>query len=286
MKFIVESVIKTLRSEFKGSHEIIKTSDGKELFVRTWLPNKHSSVGVLIFHGITAYSQPYEMMGIPLSKNGYTVYGLDLRGHGLSDGNRGDYPSKERLVADLGQAIQLIKSKHEKLIILGHSLGVVTSLIASNNHLNQIHGLILLSAARETRPGIYKKISFGKKLSILFSSLIKPSKPAISYYREGMLGLDDPLFNFKYTLRFMKIFNVSKTTFSPDLKIPVIVGVGDRDELFTVEAARSLFDEIPSERKEFIIMKGAQHAVFPEGAFDSLINWLNGNFKLNNSEGP
>ena len=281
----MENEIKALRAEFKDSHEIIKTPDGLELFLRTWLPAKHSNVGILIFHGITAYSKPYEMIGKPFSRNGYAVYGFDLRGHGLSDGNRGDYPSMERLVTDLGQAIQLVKSKHEKLIVLGHSLGVVTSLIASNNYLNQIDGLILLSAARETRPGVYRKMSFGKKLSILFSSLIKPSKPAISYYRDGMLGLDDPLFNFKYTLRFMKIFNVGKSKFSPDIRIPVIVGVGDRDELFTVEAARSLFDEIPSERKEFIIMKGAQHAIFPEGAFNGLIKWLNVNFGTSTSEG-
>ncbi|TFG25763.1 MAG: alpha/beta hydrolase, partial [Promethearchaeota archaeon] len=133
MKFIMESEIRALRSEFKGSHEIINTSDGIELFLRTWLPIKHSNVGILLFHGITAYSKPYEIIGVPFSKNGYAVYGLDIRGHGLSDGIRGDYPSMERLVADLGHAIQLVKSKHDKLVILGHSLGVVTALIASNN---------------------------------------------------------------------------------------------------------------------------------------------------------
>ena len=284
MKFIMENEVRALREEFKDAHEIIKTHDGLELFLRAWLPAKHSNVGILIFHGITAYSKPYEIIGIPFSKNGYAVYGLDLRGHGLSDGIRGDYPSMENLIADLGQTIQLIKSKHEKLIILGHSLGVATALIASNNYLNQIDGLILLSGARTTRPEVYRKIPFGKKLSILFSSLIKPSKPAISYYRDGMLGLDDPLFNFKYTLRFMKIFNVGATSLPPNLSIPVIVGVGDQDELFAVEAVRSLLDEIPSEEKEFIILKGAQHAVFPEGAFNGLINWLDKKFGDNSKE--
>jgi pimeloyl-ACP methyl ester carboxylesterase len=123
-------------------------------------------------------------------------------------------------------------------------------------------------------------MSLAKKLKILFSSVIKPSKPVVSYQREGMLGLDDPLFNFKYTLRFMKIFSADKVIFPSELKIPVIFGVGENDELFSVDAARSLFEEIPSNNKKFIILPGAKHAVFPEGAFKELTDWLTSNFKV------
>ena len=189
----MEINVKKLREEFKEEHEIIETSDGMKLFLRAWMPNKKSNIAILILHGITAYSGSYELIGTQLSNVGYTVYGLDLRGHGLSDGNRGDYSSKERLILDLGEAINIIKGKYELLILLGHSLGVITALIASNNHLENIDGLILLSAARTVRPGIYPKMPFAKKLKTLFSSIIKPSKPVISYHRDGMLGLDDPL---------------------------------------------------------------------------------------------
>jgi len=272
--------IKKLREEFNKPHHIIKMSDGANLFLRAWVPTEKSNIAILIFHGITAYSGPYEMIGPQLSRMGYNVYGLDLRGHGLSDGIRGDYPSKERLVLDLGETIQFLKSKHKSLILFGHSLGVVTTIIALNNFQADIDGVILLSAAREVRPGVYPKMSLAKKLKILFSSLIQPSKPVVSYQREGMLGLDDPLFNFKYTLRFMKILGVDNAIFPPDLTIPVILGVGDSDELFSVDTARSLFDEIPSDNKKFIVLPGARHAVFPEGVFKELIDWLISNFKL------
>jgi pimeloyl-ACP methyl ester carboxylesterase len=239
-----------LREDFKGPHYLVSTSDGKELFLRVWEPENPSKIAILVLHGITAYSGPYETLGVPLSKIGYTVYGLDLRGHGLSDGNRGDYPSNDRLVKDLGESILFLKEKHPTLILLGHSLGALTALIASNFYLKEISGLILLSAARETRPGVYNKMSISTKLKILFSSIIKPSKPIISYYRDGMTGLNDPLYNFKYTLRF------------------------------SVESARSFFDEIPSETKMFIVLPGAKHAEFPEGSWKELINWLSSTFKL------
>jgi len=269
-----------LREDFMGPHYLVSTSDGKKIFLRVWEPENPSKIAILILHGITAYSGPYETLGIPLSKIGYTVYGLDLRGHGLSDGIRGDYPSDERLVKDLGESILFLKEKHPTLILLGHSLSVLTALIASNFYLKEISGLILLSAAREVKPGVYKKMSVSTKLKILLSSIIKPSKPVISYYRDGMTGLNDPLYNFKYTLRFMKIFNAKKLNFPDKFEIPIVLGLGEHDEIFSVESARSFFDEIPSENKSFIVLPGAKHAEFPEGSWKELINWLISTFKF------
>jgi len=268
-----------LREDFKGPHYLISTSDGKKLFLRVWEPENPSKIAILILHGITAYSGPYEMLGVPLSRIGYTVYGLDLRGHGLSDGIRGDYPSKERFVKDLRESILFLKEKHPTLILLGHSLGVITALIASNFYLKEINGLILISAAREAKPGVYNKMSIPTKLKILSSSIIKPSKPIISYYRDGMTGVNDPLYNFKYTLRFMKIFNVKKLNIPDKFEIPIAIAIGEHDEIFSVESARSFFDEIPSENKRFIVLPGAKHAEFPEGSWNELTNWLLSTFK-------
>lgn len=274
----MEINVKKLREEFKGLHHAIETSDGINLFLRAWMPNKKSNIAILILHGITAYSGPYDLIGTQLSNVGYAVYGLDLRGHGLSDGNRGDYPSKERLILDLGETINFIKGEYEFLVVLGHSLGVITALMASTSYLENINGLILLSAARTARPGIYPKMPLAKKLKILFSSIIKPSKQVISYQRDGMLGLDDPLFNFKYTLRFMKIFKVDDVAFPLNLTVPILVGIGEHDELFSIESARSFFDEIPVKNKKFIILPRAKHAVFPDGSWAEIINWLISNF--------
>jgi alpha-beta hydrolase superfamily lysophospholipase len=276
----MEINIKKRREEFEEDHHSIETSDGIILFLRAWMPNKKSNVAILILHGITAYSGPYDLIGSQLSSVGYAVYGLDLRGHGLSDGIRGDYPSKERLILDLGETIDFIKNRHEKLILLGHSLGVITAIVALTNYKEKIDGLILLSAARTTRPGVYPKMQFTKKLKILFSSILKPNKAVISYQREGMLGLDDPLFNFKYTLRFMKILSAKNIDFPQNLNIPILHGIGENDELFSVESARNFFEEIPNNNKKFIILPGAKHAVFPDGSWAEIIEWLVSNFKI------
>ncbi|NHJ25501.1 MAG: alpha/beta fold hydrolase [Candidatus Lokiarchaeota archaeon] len=273
--------IKQLREEFNDPHYLVATSDDKSLFLREWSPAKPSDIVILIFHGITAHSGPYAEMAKIFNNHGYSVLGLDLRGHGLSDGNRGDYPSKERLLKDLEEVIQFVKTKFSRIILLGHSLGVITSLIASYEWMDQIDGLILLSAGKEVRPGVYKKISLMKKLKIVFSSLLNPNKPVIHYYREGMLGLDDPLFNFNYTFRFMRIFDAKKLELSKKIHLPIIHGIGENDELFSIESAQELFNQITTDDKVFFIMKGAKHALgFSEKSLDDLINWMKIKFKL------
>ena len=62
------------------------------------------------------------------------------------------------------------------------------------------------------------------------------------------------------------------------LDIPVFVGVGDQDELFSIESVKELYDEIPSKTKYFFVAKEAKHAVYPEGSFDQLLRWLNENY--------
>ena len=77
------------RKNFTGPHDQFTTTDGVTLFLRRWNPDSltpiKKGIAVLIFHGFTAHSGAYNMAGVPISAAGYTTFGLDYRGHGLSD---------------------------------------------------------------------------------------------------------------------------------------------------------------------------------------------------------
>jgi len=279
----MEIDVKKLREDFKEPFELVNTSDGITLFLRKWETQSPSNKAILILHGITAYSGPYEMFGDAISKTGFTAIGLDLRGHGLSEGIRGDYPSKERLISDFVETILFLKKQFSTLLIFGHSLGVLSAFLAIKNSNEKIDGLIFLSAGKTVKPGVYKSPTITQKLKILFSSILFPSKPVINYYREGMLGLDDPLFNFKYTLRFMRLVGFKDLDLSEEIECPILLGVGEHDEIFSVESAQSLLDEISCKDKKFFIMPGAKHAVgFTEESFKELKSWLNTKFSSKN----
>ncbi|MBY9020935.1 MAG: alpha/beta fold hydrolase [Candidatus Lokiarchaeota archaeon] len=275
----MEIDVKKIREDFKETYDLFKTSDGVSLFLRKWEPSTPSNKAILILHGITAYSGPYALLGEEISKTGFTAIGLDLRGHGLSDGNRGDYPSKERLISDLVETVSYLKKEYNPLVVLGHSLGVLTALLTKMNSDEKIDGLILLSAGKTVKQGVYKSPSVLQKLKILVNSIFRPSKPVISYYREGILGLDDPLFNFKYTLRFMRLVGFKDLDLSKEIDCPILLGVGEHDELFSIESAQSLLDELPCNDKKFFVMPGAKHAVeFTGEKFKEIKSWLSSKF--------
>ena len=272
-----------LRQNYTGPHNEFTTTDGVTLFLRRWNPDKIDSakkdIAVLIFHGLTAYSGPYGMAGVPISQGGYTVFGLDYRGHGLSDGNRGDSPGKDRWITDLAESVKYIKGLgFSKVIILGHSLGVAAAICAADAVPNEISGLVLLSGAYEGRKGLSKPMTFFQQTRILASSIFRPSYPDVEYYREGMTVSPDTLFNFRYTLRFLTMIDVKKLRLPGSLNIPVLVGVGDKDELFEVDKVRDFYNLIPGSKKEFFIMRNATHAKIPLESWEEIVAWLNRTF--------
>lgn len=268
-----------LRQHFTEAHHLFTTADGETLFLRRWNPDSiepaKKDIAVLIFHGITAHSGAYNMAGVPISAGGYTTFGLDYRGHGLSGGNRGDSPGKDRWIADLAESVRYIKGLgFSKVVVLGHSLGVASAICAANAIPNEISGLILLSGAYEGRKGLKKEPTLFETAKILASSIFRPSYQAVEYYRVGMTVTKDSLFNLRYTLRFLTMLDVKTLRLPKDLNIPVLVGIGDKDELFTIEKVKEFYDLVPGNKKEFLVMKNTTHAKIPVESWQQTVDWL------------
>lgn len=278
-KGITREQAAVMRKEFKEPHHQFTTTDGETIFLRRWNPDTLSpakkDIAVLIFHGITAHSGAYDMAGVPISKGGYTTFGMDCRGHGLSGGARGDSPGKDRWIADLAESVKYVKSLgFSKVVVLGHSLGVASAICTANAIPDEIAGLILLSGAYEGRKGVSKPMPFMKKARLIASAVFRPNHPAFEYYREGMKITKDTLFTFRYTPRYMTMLDVKSLRLPKDMNIPVLVGTGDNDELFEVEKVRDLYDLVPGNQKEFVVLKNTTHAVFPVESWERLVVWL------------
>lgn len=279
-KGITQEEAATLRKSFIGPHHVFTTTDGETLFLRRWNPDSltaaRQDIAMLIFHGFTAYSGPYEMAGIPFSKGGYTTFGLDYRGHGLSGGNRGDSPGgKDRWIGDLAEAvIQVKKLGFTRVVVLGHSLGVAAAMCAADTVPREISGLVLLSGAYEGRKGLSKPVPLFEQARMISSAVVRPSYRAVEYYREGMTITEDSLFNFRYTPRFFLMMDVKTLRVRNDFDGHVLVGVGDKDELFEIDKVKELYDLIPGDKKEFFIMENATHAKIPVESWEEVVKWL------------
>jgi acylglycerol lipase len=272
-----------LRKNFAGPHHLITTTDGETLFLRRWNPDtvthKKKDIAVLILHGFTAHSGYYEMAGKPLAAGGYTTFGLDYRGHGLSGGNRGDAPNLERWVADFTESVKFInKLGFSRVVVLGHSLGVASAMCTANAIPNEIAGLVLLSGAYEGRKGLNAPLTVYDQIRLVASAIFRPSFQAAEYYRKGMIVSKDPLTNYRYTVRFLTMLDVKKLRLVNNLNIPVLVGAGDQDELFEVAKVKEFYDLIPGNKKEFLVMKNTTHARIPVESWEQVVSWLDKTF--------
>ncbi len=270
---------KILRTEYADPHHLITTADGETLFLRRWNPDsiqaEKSMVAVLILHGITAHSGAYDMAGKPFSESGYVTFGLDYRGHGLSGGNRGDTPGKDRWIEDLGETVRYIKGLgFSEVVVLGHSLGVATAMLAANQVPDEIAGLVLLSGAYEGKKGVSKEPTALEKARFFASAILRPSYQSYEYYREGMTVTEDSLFNLRYTPRFLMMLDVKTLRLPAEMNVPVLVGIGDEDELFTIDKVREFYDLVPGDQKEFLVMKNTTHAQIPRENWMQVVDWL------------
>lgn len=104
----------------------LRASDGVTLAYRAYLPD-HPVAGVVFYHGGGAHSGAgYAHLAAGLRDgSGVAVYTPDIRGHGYSQGERGDAPSTEQLFRDVDGFVDLVRGAHpdRPLLIGGHSSG-------------------------------------------------------------------------------------------------------------------------------------------------------------------
>ena len=86
---------------------------------------------------------------------------------------------------------------------------------------------------------------------------------------------DDTLWTYRYTPRFVTMLDVKTLRLPAGLSIPVLVGVGDKDELFTIDKVKDLYNLVPGNKKEFFVMQNATHAKIPVESWEEVVAWLN-----------
>ncbi|MDP5253461.1 MULTISPECIES: alpha/beta fold hydrolase [unclassified Vibrio] len=129
--------------------ETMTATDGVELAFRAYLPQEPSAI-VIFYHGAGAHSGlSYQHIGVGLrDRFSIGVYMPDIRGHGFSQGERGDTPSKEQVWSDINTMVNQIKTRYPKVPIFvgGHSAGAGLALNYSSwEHKLAVEGYVFLA---------------------------------------------------------------------------------------------------------------------------------------------
>lgn len=103
----------------------INAADGLKLYSQNWGTDQTPKAVIALVHGLGEHSGRYRDLAGFLNGEGISVTGMDLRGHGLSEGIRGHAPSYDILMDDIQLFLDMVTRLYPDIptILMGHSLG-------------------------------------------------------------------------------------------------------------------------------------------------------------------
>jgi len=145
--------------KIEGNIFNLKMADGVHIAVRTWFnPRKESQAIIIVFHGMGGHGGYYKYLAERMVPYGLLIASVDLRGHGYSEGRRGDLKMRS-LLADVKQLVDHFKSIcfEKPIFLLGESMGACLVINYLREYVNDsinLQGVILFS------PGLVKRSDY------------------------------------------------------------------------------------------------------------------------------
>lgn len=272
----------------KAEESYFKSHDHHRLYTQVWKPAGKSKGALIFVHGFGEHSGRYSNPIKYFSKEGYTLYLFDHRGHGRSDGVRSYVDNFFQYLEDLDQFTRIVAEKEEgrPLFMVGHSMGgqIVINYLAQFQ--TPLDGVILSSPNVQVAVHIpcYKKFlstflsRFVPRLAItneLDPKWISHDAEVVRNYKR------DPLVSKKITLRLASEMlsnqdEIHKLAAKIDLPI-LLMQAGD-DHICSPKASIKFFDGIKSKDKTFRMFEGFYHELFNEvekaKVFAEMDKWL------------
>lgn len=123
----------------------IETKDGLKLHGWNLAALPPVIANVIIIHGMKDHSCRYEDFARRLTQTGFNVFGLDLRGHAHSEGERVYFESNELLMNDLERAFDAFMEVENGMpwFLFGHSAGGSLAARYVVDHPDDFSGFIL-----------------------------------------------------------------------------------------------------------------------------------------------
>jgi acylglycerol lipase len=263
--------------KFKGAGDL-------DLFIQSWTPKKPQKNGkavaplkpavIALVHGMAEHSGRYGFPVRYFTKRGYTVYAMDLRGHGESGGQRSYAESLDDLVEDIHRYVDRIRrqEKGKKIFLVGHSFGgqlvlnfgarypeSVAGIIASSPNVRlKVRVPIVKRLAAPILSRLVPRLALGNELDP--SMVSKDPEVVEAYRRDKKIQrkittrlADIVLENHLHILELAKVFRV------PSL----LMHAGD-DVICSPDGTRRFFENIPIRDKRFKIYDGFYHELFNE----------------------
>ncbi len=290
-----EHIVETVG--FPPVHKYFKSdtviSDGIKIHVDVF--EFDASAPTLVFiPGTAIYGLCYGDLLYKLGQTGYNIVSFDPRGHGQSEGARGDYSITD-IMTDAGNVITYaINRFNTKVSLMGSSQGGIVAfyMAAKDERLNSVicqnfadlGAPETLQLARHPRLFKYIKGMIAKhghrlpNIQIPVTSYIDLDKIPVKYFGSARAFMEtDPLTLKTISLRALQsLAHTEMAKPVEEIKVPVMVLQGTADSIFPVSYTQKIFDKIQA-KKKFSLFPNRSHAVLHEAAEEvipEINSWL------------
>ena len=228
------------------------------LYYQSWHPLGNPCAIVVIIHGLGSHSGLFSNVIEHLLKAGYAVYGLDLRGHGRSQGQRGHIRTWSEFREDLKVFLKLIEVQQPGCprFLLGHSLGGAIVLDYVLRFPTAVQGVITM-AIPLGRVGISPvKLTLGRTLSRVMPRFALNTGFAgtkASSDQNVLTIAQDRLMHSRGSARLATEFLGAIAwiqSHAGDLQVPILILHGGADQVALPEGSRVFFKKIYEPDKE------------------------------------
>lgn len=253
-------------SRFKGV-------GGLDLYYQNWYPEGKVRGILAVVHGLGAHSDRYRNIVEHLLPKQYAIYGLDMRGHGRSSGQRGYINAWAEFREDLRAFLKLIQQQQPgvPVFVLGHSLG---GMVVLDYVLRYPQESLALQGAIALAPSIGEvgvpplRLFLGKILSRVwprFSLTTGLDTTAASRDEKVLAALaEDKLRHNRATARISTEFFATRDwihAHAADWQIPLLILHGGADRVALAEGSEMFFQRVTYPDKLRIEYPGAYHEI-------------------------
>ena len=253
------------------SHQI-SAADGTMLYVTDYmLPAAQARGSVVLMHGLGEHSGRYRHLAGFFNECGLSVRTYDHRGHGRSQGKRGDVINGDPMLQDAEIIIDDFSTRYaEPPFLFGHSMGGLFAARFALARLSPLRGLILSSPALSLRlSALQAKLL--KALHKLAPSLGVPNglSPTFLSHDTKIVAAykSDPLVHSRISARLLRSMLSSIAychSHAGSLAIPALMLVAGDDRLVDADGSRQFFAHVPPGLAEMHIYDGMYHEIFNE----------------------
>ena len=263
--------------------------DGTRLHVRCVEPAGGSARGcVVIAHGLGEHQGRYHHVAARLAGAGLRVYTWDLRGHGRSEGARGDARDYEELVDDLAEVWALARAETQgmRMFLYGHSTGGQIALNFALRHSPDAAGVVITSPWLRLAfdPPAWKvalaRLAAGVWPSFTQNTEVRPDR--LSRDLDFLKAMPDPhLTHHRMSARMYRGVVAGAERAAREgmrLEYPMLMIHGANDPVTSVEATKEFFHGLRSLDKRLIIVPEALHETHNdlcrEEVLARIVEWL------------